>query len=117
MKFPDGHRSPTRASLERASLSISNLLVFSSVDKAESPVDNGRGSPEDIQRKPGDPREPATQVFPLQRKGNRQAQEEGKKGGSKGKAKRTHDRICNASSLAEIVTSFGNPDEHGEAQG
>ena len=35
---PDGRRSPTRASLGTASLSISNLLVFSSTDKLESPV-------------------------------------------------------------------------------
>ena len=35
---PGGRRSPTRASLGTASLSISSLLVFSSVDKLESPV-------------------------------------------------------------------------------
>ena len=33
-----GRRSPTRASLGIASLSISSLLVFSSVAKPESPV-------------------------------------------------------------------------------
>ena len=35
---PGGRRSPTRASLGTASLSISSLLVFSSGDKLESPV-------------------------------------------------------------------------------
>ena len=35
---PGGRRSPTRASLGTASLSISSLLVFSSVAKLESPV-------------------------------------------------------------------------------
>ena len=35
---PAGRRSPTRASLGTASLSISSLLVFSSVAKLESPV-------------------------------------------------------------------------------
>ena len=35
---PGDRRSPTRASLGTASLSISSLLVFSSVAKLESPV-------------------------------------------------------------------------------
>ena len=35
---PGGRRSPTRASLGTASLSISSLLVFSSGAKLESPV-------------------------------------------------------------------------------
>ena len=34
----DGHKSPTRASLGTASLSISSLLVFSSTAKPDSPV-------------------------------------------------------------------------------
>ena len=38
MLTPGGRRSPTRASLGTASLSISSLFVFSSVDKVESPV-------------------------------------------------------------------------------
>ena len=38
MAAPGGRRSPTRASLGTASLSISSLLVFSSGDKLESPV-------------------------------------------------------------------------------
>ena len=38
MPPPGGRRSPTRASLGTASLSISSLLVFSSVAKLESPV-------------------------------------------------------------------------------
>ena len=38
MLAPGGRRSPTRASLGTASLSISSLLVFSSVAKLESPV-------------------------------------------------------------------------------
>ena len=38
MLAPGGRRSPTRASLGTASLSISSLLVFSSGDKLESPV-------------------------------------------------------------------------------
>ena len=38
MPPPAGRRSPTRASLGTASLSISSLLVFSSGDKLESPV-------------------------------------------------------------------------------
>ena len=38
MPAPGGRRSPTRASLGTASLSISSLLVFSSGDKLESPV-------------------------------------------------------------------------------
>ena len=36
---PGGRRSPTRASLGTASLSISSLLVFSSVAKLEEPGD------------------------------------------------------------------------------
>ena len=35
---PGGRRSPTRASLGTASLSISSLLVFSSTAKLDSPV-------------------------------------------------------------------------------
>ena len=38
MLSPDDRRSPTRASLGTASLSISSLLVFSSVAKLENPV-------------------------------------------------------------------------------
>ena len=38
MAAADGRRSPTRASLGTASLSISSLLVFSSGDKLEMPV-------------------------------------------------------------------------------
>ena len=38
MSPPAARRSPTRASLGTASLSISSLLLFSSVDKLESPV-------------------------------------------------------------------------------
>ena len=38
MPVPGGRRSPTRASLGTASLSISSLLVFSSTAKLESPV-------------------------------------------------------------------------------
>ena len=38
MLTPADRRSPTRASLGTASLSISSLFVFSSVDKPESPV-------------------------------------------------------------------------------
>ena len=38
MPPPGGRRSPTRASLGTASLSISSLLVFSSGAKLENPV-------------------------------------------------------------------------------
>jgi hypothetical protein len=38
MLAADGLRSPTRASLGTASLSISSLFVFSSAAKVESPV-------------------------------------------------------------------------------
>ena len=38
MLSPGNRRSPTRASLGTASLSISSLLVFSSADKLEKPV-------------------------------------------------------------------------------
>ena len=38
MLSPGGRRSPTRASLRTASLSISSLLVFSSTAKLDSPV-------------------------------------------------------------------------------
>ena len=39
MRFPTSSRSPTRASLGTASLSISSLFVFSSGDKLDNPGD------------------------------------------------------------------------------
>ncbi len=86
-------------------------------NEAKGSVHNGRCAPEDVETKSCYIGKATARIFLLERKGDRQTEQERKNGSTEREIEGTDDRIGNTASFSKIIPPLGSLNEHGETQG